>query len=404
MRRSRTPVIAWIPPQTAIAVAFALSACHRSGEEKIGRTGGPSAELSSKTTAKDGSTQRAPGTDREPIVHVPVGAFKAGSSPLEPGRHPETEPWPHSLTLGPFRIDRHPRAVPEPTAAGGTKGGVRPGFAFEEAQVVCAEGGGRLCTEVEWERACKGPQSSVYAGGDSPCTGPSCVSGYEVEGLGAGLEWTSSSFESRSPFRGQHVLRGSPHGAAPAERRCARRLADGETTVASEPVTFRCCYGAPNAQRLKDPEEKVAFREVDLPLSELGSLLGASERTKELTQDLAYFHEDAASTVLARGPGDTMGFALTTRAVVWSPAQGVEILVVAGRSGARTAFVVAYFTAGSERVLAGSFIMKNEPGPIALAYATSIRPRMHFSGCWGCPGETGKLLFRPPESLVLLQP
>jgi hypothetical protein len=155
---------------------------------------------------------------------------------------------------------------------------------------------------------------------------------------------------------------------------------------------------------LKDPEETVAFREVDLPLPELGTLLGANERTKDLARDLAYFHEDAASTVLARGPGETMGFTLTTRAVAWSPAQGVELLVVSGKSGARTAFVVAYFTAGQERVLAGSFIMKNEPGPIALAYATSIRPRMHFSGCWGCPGETGKLLFRPPESLVLLQP
>lgn len=398
MCRSRTPQNAWIPPQTAIVVAFALSACHRSGEEKVGRTDGPSAELSSKTTADDASAQRARGTDREPIVHVPVGAFKAGSLPLEPGRDPATEPWPHSVTLGPFRIDRRPRSLPE------KKQDTRPGFAFEEAQVVCAESGGRLCTDVEWERACKGPQSSVYPGGEAPCAGPSCVSGYEVESLGAGLEWTSSLFESRSPFRGRHVLRGSPLAAAPAERRCARRLADAEGAVASEPVTFRCCYGAPNAERLKDPEEKVAFREVDLPLSELSGLLGASERTKELTQDLAYFHEDAASTVLSRGPGDTMGFSLTTRAVVWSPAQGVEILVVSGHSGARTAFVVAYFTAGSERVLAGSFIMKNEPGPIALAYATSIRPRMHFSGCWGCPGETGKLLFRPPESLVLLQP
>jgi hypothetical protein len=79
-------------------------------------------------------------------------------------------------------------------------------------------------------------------------------------------------------------------------------------------------------------------------------------------------------------------------------------LVVCGRSGKKTAFVVAYFLGATPPKLAGSFIMKNEPGPIALAYAQSIRPRMHFSGCWGCPGETGKLLFRPKENVVLLQP
>jgi hypothetical protein len=29
---------------------------------------------------------------------------------------------------------------------------------------------------------------------------------------------------------------------------------------------------------------------------------------------------------------------------------------------------------------------------------------LHFSTCWGCPGETGKILFRKPERPVILQP
>lgn len=333
---------------------------------------------------------------------MPVGPFRAGSLPGEAGRDPSTETTPHTITLGPFRMDRKARAR-APRDAGSDGGARAAGFAFDEAQVLCAEAGGRLCTEVEWERACKGPRSTLYAGADSPCAGPTCVSGYDVEGLGAALEWTASSMSASSPFSGQRVLRGSAADAPASERRCARRIAESRKP-ASEPVTFRCCYGAPNAERLRDPQDKAPFREVDLSLDDLRALLLRDEKTKDLTTNLAYFREDAASTVLSRGPGETKGFTLTTRAVVWAPERGVEVLVVAGRSGDRTAFVVAYFMAGDERVLAGTFIMKNEPGPIALAYAPSIRPRMHFSGCWGCPGETGKLLFRPPESIVLLQP
>lgn len=405
----------WILALEFALVAFALLACHRSAEEKAERTDGSQAEHRARG---DVAEQRADGkrggrvaeADAEPVVHVPVGAFRAGSRPAEPGRHPETEPGLHSVTLGPFRMDRRLRTRvdrehnPGVRSSGGASGeSPRGAFGFEEAQVVCAEAGGRLCTEVEWERACKGPRSTVYAGGDEPCATPHCTSGYDVEEFGAGLEWTASAFPTSSPFHGERVLRGSPQGAPAAERRCARRIPESERP-SGEPVSFRCCYGAPNAERLKDPEERASFREVDVPLAELQALLERDVRTKPLTEGLAYFADDAAATVLSRGPGDTMGFSLTTRGVLWSPERGVELLVVSGRSGPRTAFVVAYFSAGDERILAGSFIMKNEPGPIALAYAPSIRPRMHFSSCWGCPGETGKLLFRPPESVVLLQP
>ena len=42
--------------------------------------------------------------------------------------------------------------------------------------------------------------------------------------------------------------------------------------------------------------------------------------------------------------------------------------------------------------------------PVALAYNGYIRPRLHFSTCWGCPGETGKILYRDPDAAVVLQP
>jgi hypothetical protein len=48
--------------------------------------------------------------------------------------------------------------------------------------------------------------------------------------------------------------------------------------------------------------------------------------------------------------------------------------------------------------------MEHEIGPVALAYNGYIRPRLHFSTCWGCPGETGKILYRDPDSVAIFQP
>ena len=59
---------------------------------------------------------------------------------------------------------------------------------------------------------------------------------------------------------------------------------------------------------------------------------------------------------------------------------------------------------GGKYRLASSFVLQNEPGPVALAYSPDIKPRVHFSTCWGCPGETGKALFRKPETVVIVQP
>jgi len=78
---------------------------------------------------------------------------------------------------------------------------------------------------------------------------------------------------------------------------------------------------------------------------------------------------------------------------------------VTAKSGKDTSFVVAYHRLGKDSFkLASSFIMRDEAGPVALAFSNSIRPRVHFSSCWGCPGENAKLLYRDPDRVVALQP
>src|SRR5690606_24638337 len=233
----------------------------------------------------------------------------------ESGRDPSLEPTQTKASLGPFRIDAYPYPG-EPAQP------PRVGVTAEEAQALCASRGGRLCTELEWERACRGPEGALYPTGSEPCLpkDPLCLSSFEVAHMTTLSEWTASKFGPDSDEAKKRVVRGAPEGTAPAERRCSRRRAQGK----DEAVGFRCCYGAPNAQTMKEPSLGPAYKEVEVTPKELNELLLKEERTASLAKDLTLFKPEAANTVLARGPGDTMGFTLTTHGVRWQPARGSE--------------------------------------------------------------------------------
>jgi hypothetical protein len=338
-------------------------------------------------------------------VEIPAGAFSAGSLPGEPGRNPEVEPSLYQVELGPFQIDKLP--YPNDPA--------RPpliGAARREAEKLCAERGQRLCTELEWERACKGPASDMFAGSavwDPRCgrEPTSCASGFEVLAMGGALrEWTASDLGPTDPASSRRsVLRGAAAAARAAEHRCAERRAI-EPNAATDDVGFRCCKGAPNAAVVAEPKLGPAFRKMKLSAERLEKLLRSDPKTDRLAKAVKFFRDpDAAEAVVARGPGDRKGFLFTVAPLLWNPAAGSQCLVVAARSGETTAFVLAYWVLGEDDFrLASSFILENESGPVALAYSDSIRPRLHFSTCWGCPGETGRVLFRSPESVAIVEP
>ncbi len=280
-----------------------------------------------------------------------------------------------------------------------------------EAERRCAERGARLCTELEWERACKGPANDEYVTGaawDPSCGNDPlrCASAFEVLGLSTLREWTASDVLPADDARPRRAaVRGAPPAAPPDQHRCARRESVAPDSQ-SDDLGFRCCRGAPNAARVREPALGVTFTKHKLDAARLERLLADDPRTAWLARDVKLFREpDAARTVVSRGPGDEKGFSFTVAPLRWNPAPGVEFLLVTARSGADVSFVVAYHVVGpDEYALAASFAMKREPGPVAFAYSNSIRPRLHFSTCWGCLGETGKLLFREPETVAILQP
>jgi hypothetical protein len=332
--------------------------------------------------------------------HIPPSTFKAGTMPGQHDRDPALEPRLTQVTLGGFRIDRlpYPNDPTHPPALGLTQG---------EAAERCASENKRLCTELEWELACKGPESLPFSTGpewDVACGTPQaqCDSPFNVLGMGRTLEWTASTTGSGKDEL--FVARGAAANAEPSDRRCAHRIAIAPTERRAD-MAFRCCGGPPNAAKIAAASLGPAFRTIQLPIAKLATLLASDPHTAVLREPSYFKEPDASRTVLARGNGDTQGFSFTVLPLLWNPDLGTEFVIATGRAKDEIAFVVALLViADDEYRLVSSMILKDEPGPVALAYSNDIRPRLHFSGCWGCPGENGKILYRKPDAVVITQP
>jgi hypothetical protein len=375
------PGVLWIVPSS--------SACSRSdpGVVVAGALPSSAAPPAPASATSGSSTRRV----------IPEGSFSSGTEPGQDERRPELEPRLERTTLGPFEIDTRPYP--------GT-GAPELGWPRARAREACEAQRGRLCTELEWERACKGPESQRFAGSNdwAPrcAAAEGCASGFGALGMGSRSEWTASDVTSGSdPLA---VLRGADATGSAPSHRCAHRTT--LSPLAGGSVGFRCCYGPPNAARVQIPALGTTYQKLDLPVVRLSELLAASPVTARLARDLSYFPEPSGpATVLAKGTGDRQGFAFTEAPLLWNPVRGADFLVVTARSGGSTSFVVVLHSLGNSAYrVASSFVMEDEPGPIALAYDGYIRPRLHFSSCWGCPGETGKILYREPDSAIVLQP
>lgn len=388
------------PPRKCALLALGLSAlvpaCHAK------KTAGSSAAASARPDPSAESHRPTSAASRGQIQEIAAGTLRAGSTPGDPGRVAELEPKNQELELGPFGIDRlpYPNDPALPPLLGKTR---------DEARRLCAEQSARLCTEVEWERACKGPRQDEYPSGviwDPSCTAgvQSCATGFDVLGLGtlAG-EWVATELTTDDKRRA--LFRGAGRSAPATDHRCAARH-PSDVGVQSQDIGFRCCHGPPNAAVLAEPKQGPVFTKVKLSAEELEQALAADPAGKPLSHDIKFFREpEGANTVVSRGPGDKKGFEFTVSPLLWNPSPGAEILLVTARSGDSTSFVAAFHVLpGGKYRLASSFTLQNEPGPVALAYSPDIKPRVHFSTCWGCPGETGKALFRRPETVVIVQP
>lgn len=192
---------------------------------------------------------------RKNMVWIPAGTFIAGTpSDVLPRSADEEMPGVQVVLHG-FYIDQYPW----PNEPGAIQTG---NVTRDEAAARCDEAGKRLCSELEWERACKGPKSTAYEYGDAyrkdDCgvastvaltpTGSrvACRSAFEVFDMhGGAFEWTSSSWGRGSADPLLVSVRGGSGDPGDVFARCANAVARrADTRLPS--IGFRCCAGEPN--------------------------------------------------------------------------------------------------------------------------------------------------------------
>jgi formylglycine-generating enzyme required for sulfatase activity len=187
------------------------------------------------------------------MVLVPGGAFRYGTA-LTAGSGSERRK-PTKETVSAFCIDRYEF----PNREGALP---RTEVSWLEAAASCRREGRRLCSEYEWEKACRGRDGLLYPWGDhfdpTACAldprepgrhrsgaRPRCVSPYGVYDMaGSVWEWTLNSWEGDSSRR---VLRGGwEPEIGDLAALCSYRRPHGASAGGAR-IGFRCCAGARSA-------------------------------------------------------------------------------------------------------------------------------------------------------------
>lgn len=176
---------------------------------------------------------------------VSGGAFKMGRSDDDALASPDERPV-ASIQVSSFCVDEYEF----PNRAGAMP---KVAVAWEEARGTCEREGKRLCTEEEWEKACKGPGNSRFPFGEEQAVGACntaaspgglaasgrferCKSGYAVMDLaGNAAEWTATRVGAQA-----YALKGGAFDQPDPASRCSAR-SNGVPTVRSNAVGFRCC-------------------------------------------------------------------------------------------------------------------------------------------------------------------
>jgi hypothetical protein len=341
---------------------------------------------------------------RGQTITIPAGIVRLGSRPGSEGRDPRREADLVPVELPSFSIDRLP--YPNDPAAR-----PRTGVSRDEASALCAAEGKRLCTELEWERACKADTSLDYPGGHADLEAcmldaTACASPFDVLSLGVEVfEWTASDVtRGLGSARYRAVVRGGRTADPATEHRCGARHALDPAEI--DPQTgFRCCSGPSTEVAYPDEAGRRAFRDREIEIEELRRILASLPELARFAPDFRLFSAEEVDAALASGnvTRDQVSWTLVEHVLVWSPEHGEEAWVVAGRGGGASLVAILHPLPDGTFVHGSSFVLAGEPEPIALAWDIGQRRQILWSASWNTPFEGGVIEARDDHRIVIVQ-
>lgn len=226
----------------ALGAALGLGGCRD-------KAGPPSAAESAPPWASSAEVV----TPRPGMVWIPKGSLVVGTPTDKTPRVPDAEMAGEQIVLGGYYID----LFPYPNEVGAIP---KTNVTRDEAKALCEADGKRLCSELEVERACKGPTNATYPWGDeyraAACGtaerrgiapngyNASCKSGFGVPDL-AGSVWVWTSSEWGRGTEGLVTQRGGNGLSGELGARCANGRGQKPETRALD-VGVRCCAGPEN--------------------------------------------------------------------------------------------------------------------------------------------------------------
>ena len=337
-------------------------------------------------------------------VTIAAGALLVGTRVGAPHRRPSVEADLVSVPVAAVDIDRLP--FPNDPAQPVTLAATR-----REAERACEERGRRLCTELEWERACRGGGTDMFATGESlalrTCATPgACPSTTGALEMGIHhAEWTASDAEERlARLERTAVIRGA-HASQPTHaHRCgARAVANPEG--GGRALAFRCCGGETPEASYPDVGLRRIWRDLDKTDAEWSAIFASIESLADLAEGFGAYGQTAALRALGRGGASEadMQWELSPGPFAWSPSPGEEVWIVAGASGERAVLAAIYPLPDGTFAHAASFVFEDEAPPIAVLRTRPARGELLFSTCWGCMGESGVVRFEKDATIVIAQ-
>lgn len=393
------------PERTANTAVPAIPANEAAGAENgddpAAAGAGPAAEATeARPAAPSAETADEPVFDPPTAgerVSIPAGTLLVGSRPGTRYRQVRFEADLQPLSVPAFEIDR----LPYPNDGSSE---VRTDVSRPEAQSLCEARGGRLCDELEWERACKGGADRAYVTGAEwsaeACAGDhaSCTSPVGVSSLGARVaEWTANRLPRAMRREAQTwVIRGASADEPDARHRCARR-GRADPSAPSRRIGFRCCYGGAADLTYPAASEHERHTLVEADDAALRGYLSQMPEVARFADGFAGFGENAARAVLERGEKteeDLAGWRPFTGVMQWVPLDGEFVWVFAGRTSEASLIVVAHPMPDGSLVHGASFVTEGENPEILVAWSPGTPNALKWSTCWECAGEGGVIMLR----------